>query len=238
MLNLQECRNAADVRALAKLTIRKAQRLRRPPTPVRIAINDQSPESFQVEVARPIVFVAAVAEQPYPTIASIIGLVGGAYGQTKLDIVSQRRDASIVLPRQIVCALAAKMTPHSLPAIGRFLGDRDHTTILHATQKIARMRAADPAFDEVMAGFEYQLGGVYPQKITRGGPWAANPGMNERLIELTTTTKMPFKRIAITICREFGVSVSADSCKGRMTTMGLKPGRRRKLGPQPMVQAA
>lgn len=52
------------------------------------------------------------------------------------DIISPRRDMASVLPRQISMYLAKKLTTRSLPEIGRRIGDRDHTTVLHAVRKI------------------------------------------------------------------------------------------------------
>lgn len=58
-------------------------------------------------------------------------------------MLSQRRQASIVLPRQVAMYLAKEMTPATLPSIGRKFGDRDHTTIMHGVRKIARLCAED-----------------------------------------------------------------------------------------------
>lgn len=237
MLGLQECNTAAEVRALATRVLARQRRRNRPPLPVRIAINDETPKAFPVEVTRTIVF-RATDEQPYPTMASIIGLIRDAYGKTKMDILSKRRDPDIVLPRQIICALAARLTPSTLPAIGRMLGGRDHTTVLHSLKKIERMRAADPAFEQLMAGYEEQLGGASIEKKPRCSLWGVNPALDARLIELATTTQMPLPRIATTLGREFGVTVSGDACYSRLYTIGIKTGKRCKLGPQPLVQAA
>lgn len=54
------------------------------------------------------------------------------------DIVSPRREASIVEPRQIIAYLCREHTTKSFPEIGKFLGHRDHTTILHAYRKIKK----------------------------------------------------------------------------------------------------
>jgi hypothetical protein len=237
MLGLQECKTAAEVRALATQVLARQRRRNRPAPPRRIAINDETPEAFPVEVTRTIVF-QATAEQPYPTMNSIIGLICDVYGKTKLDIVSQRREAHIVLPRQIICALAVKLTPNSLPAIGRLLGGRDQTTLLHAMQKIERMRAADSAFEDQMAGFELQLGGASIKKKPRCSVWGVNPALDARLLELATQTQMPHPRIATTLNREFGVNVSGDSCYSRLYTLGIRLGKRCKLGPAPLVKAA
>jgi chromosomal replication initiator protein len=54
------------------------------------------------------------------------------------DILSARRTASVVRPRQIAMYLAKVLTPRSLPDIGRLFG-RDHTTVLHAVRKITNI---------------------------------------------------------------------------------------------------
>ena len=54
-----------------------------------------------------------------------------------LDISSQKRNKEVVYPRQIVMYLCQSMTGASLQEIGRYLGGRDHTTIIHGREKIA-----------------------------------------------------------------------------------------------------
>jgi hypothetical protein len=52
-----------------------------------------------------------------------------------IDLLSARRTAEIVEPRQISCVLCKLLTSRSLPDIGRRTGGRDHTTILHSIRK-------------------------------------------------------------------------------------------------------
>lgn len=59
------------------------------------------------------------------------------------DVLSKRRSRSVARPRQVAMALAKELTNHSLPEIGDAFGGRDHTTVLHATRKIAELREAD-----------------------------------------------------------------------------------------------
>jgi len=61
------------------------------------------------------------------------------------DIKSQRRDAKVVRPRQIAMYLSKVLTMKSLPDIGRRFGGRDHTTVLHAINKVAGLIETDPA---------------------------------------------------------------------------------------------
>jgi hypothetical protein len=60
-----------------------------------------------------------------------------------LDLISARRTACLVRPRQIAMFLARHLTPNSLPVIGRQFGGRDHTTVLHAVRKIEWLRTRD-----------------------------------------------------------------------------------------------
>lgn len=76
-----------------------------------------------------------------PSVSDILKAVCQHYRVKYIDIVSARRTATIVRPRQVVAYLAREHTTLSLPAIGRRLGGRDHTTILHAHTKIAGLLA-------------------------------------------------------------------------------------------------
>ena len=67
----------------------------------------------------------------------IIEVVADHYNLTPLDITSQRRNKEVVYPRQIVMYLCRNMTNAGLQNIGKALGGRDHTTILHGIEKIS-----------------------------------------------------------------------------------------------------
>ena len=54
-----------------------------------------------------------------------------------------RRHRSILYPRQIAMFLCRRLTEASLPEIGRVFGGRDHTTVLHAVEKIELEIAQD-----------------------------------------------------------------------------------------------
>ncbi len=62
---------------------------------------------------------------------------------TVTDLHSRRRNRSIVIPRQVCMYLARRLTNASLGEIGLYFGGRDHTTVLHAVQKIEGLRDAD-----------------------------------------------------------------------------------------------
>ncbi len=80
----------------------------------------------------------------------ILRIVAKHYNVTRADILSQRRTANVVKPRQIAMYLAKTLTLRSLPEIGRRFGGRDHTTVLHAVRKIEGLVGSDRAMaDEV-----------------------------------------------------------------------------------------
>jgi chromosomal replication initiator protein len=59
------------------------------------------------------------------------------------DLLSKRRSRSIARPRQVAMALAKELTRHSLPEIGDAFGGRDHTTVIHAVNRIKELRASE-----------------------------------------------------------------------------------------------
>ena len=65
---------------------------------------------------------------------------------TMADLKSNRRSMKVVLPRQIGMYLCKELTNKSYPDIGRRFGGRDHTTVLHAVKKIARMVRENEVF--------------------------------------------------------------------------------------------
>lgn len=69
--------------------------------------------------------------------------VGKFYGVSVKEIKSTKRNQNIVLARQVAIFLSREMTDNSLPKIGKEFGGRDHSTILHAYNKIKNMLKTD-----------------------------------------------------------------------------------------------
>jgi chromosomal replication initiator protein len=76
-------------------------------------------------------------------IDDILKIVGRHYNVARADLLSPRRARSVVVPRQVGMYLAKKLTPRSLPEIGRRFGGRDHSTVLHAVRKIEELIKTD-----------------------------------------------------------------------------------------------
>jgi chromosomal replication initiator protein len=76
-------------------------------------------------------------------IEDIQRIVAKHYNVTRADMLSARRTANVVKPRQVAMYLAKQLTLRSLPEIGRRFGGRDHTTVLHAVRKIDTLLPSD-----------------------------------------------------------------------------------------------
>ena len=81
-------------------------------------------------------------------IEDIQKLVASHYSVTRADILSSRRTATVVKPRQVAMYLSKTLTLRSLPEIGRRFGGRDHTTVLHAVRKIEGLCSANTSLRE------------------------------------------------------------------------------------------
>lgn len=81
-------------------------------------------------------------------IEDIQRLVSNHFNISKADLVSQRRTRAIVRPRQIAMYLCKIMTPRSFPEIGKRFGGRDHTTVIHAVNKVEELMSQDRVFSD------------------------------------------------------------------------------------------
>jgi chromosomal replication initiator protein len=84
-------------------------------------------------------------------------VVARQYNVSRSDLLSSRRTANVVRPRQVAMYLAKTLTLRSLPEIGRRFGGRDHTTVLHAVRKIEGLVGNDMALAEEIEILKRQL---------------------------------------------------------------------------------
>ena len=88
------------------------------------------------------------AEPKRVRIEDIQRIVARQYNVSRADLLSSRRTANVVRPRQVAMYLAKVLTLRSLPEIGRRFGGRDHTTVLHAVRKIETLAGSDTTLAE------------------------------------------------------------------------------------------
>jgi len=171
---LHECRTAEEVREHYKAVRARTNLWKAPPppvdcvdsvradiakevttSPVAVAITEEDQET-QVTIHRQEPEPKTVVV--HPSIARVADTVAARFGKTRAEIVSHRRTADIMRPRQITMYLARTLTLRSLPEIGYYLGDRDHSTIIHGVRKIEKQRAEDPELDALLVELSAILG--------------------------------------------------------------------------------
>ena len=74
--------------------------------------------------------------------------VASYYKIDQNDIIGRKRTKNIVVPRQIAMYLSRELTDNSLPQIGKEFGGKDHTTVLHAIDKIEKKLTTDPTLKD------------------------------------------------------------------------------------------
>ncbi len=78
------------------------------------------------------------------TATDVIDAVATHFGVSHQDLTGRSRRREISLPRQVAMYLMREETGTSLVDIGRTLGGRDHTTILHGIEKVQHDLGSDP----------------------------------------------------------------------------------------------
>jgi hypothetical protein len=91
------------------------------------------------------------------TIENIQNIVSRHYHVRRRDLVSSRRTADVVHPRQVAMYLVRMLTLRSLPEIGRMFGKRDHSTVLHAVRKVTDDMISDRVLAATIAEFVRQI---------------------------------------------------------------------------------
>lgn len=91
------------------------------------------------------------------TIKAIQTAVGEYYHVRLEDFKAKKRTKSIAYPRQIAMYLSRELTDASLPKIGDEFGGRDHTTVIHAHEKITQLIKNDSNLRNDIAEIEKQL---------------------------------------------------------------------------------
>lgn len=78
----------------------------------------------------------------------VIKVISQFYNLKEKDIISSSRKREIVKPRQVAMYVLRKDLNYSFPFIGKKLGGKDHTTVIHSCEKISREAKADESFKE------------------------------------------------------------------------------------------
>src|SRR5712691_6222600 len=114
-----------------------------------LAHNKLTGQTITIEMAeRAVRDLVRQTELKRVKIEDIQRTVARRYNISRADLLSSRRTANVVRPRQIAMYLSKALTLRSLPEIGRRFGGRDHTTVLHAVRKVETLMVNDARLAE------------------------------------------------------------------------------------------
>ncbi len=120
--------------------------------------------ALTVDDAKDILKDALTSESSSPVrMETIQRIVAFKYSVEVRDLKGHQRTAAIAMPRQVAMYLACVMTDLSLKEIGRSFGGKDHTTVLHAREKIRKLVDADPFFLPLINKLEADIRAVENQ---------------------------------------------------------------------------
>jgi chromosomal replication initiator protein len=108
-------------------------------------------EPLTVERATQVLADLMTQDQPRPiTPQLILDETGELFGFTTDEIISKHRQRPLVTARQIAMYVMRELTDLSYPNIARVFGGRDHTTVIHAVEKIGALMSKDrQIYDQV-----------------------------------------------------------------------------------------
>jgi chromosomal replication initiator protein len=84
------------------------------------------------------------------TIEHIQKIVSDYFGLTYKDLRGKRRTKAVAFPRQVAMYIARELTEYSTTEVGAEFGGRDHTTVMHACQKIEDRMKIDPTLEPIL----------------------------------------------------------------------------------------
>jgi chromosomal replication initiator protein len=109
-----------------------------------VAFSSLTGRALSVELAEDVLKdVFPQGEAAEVSIRRIQELVSERFQLSMDELCGDKRSQNIVYPRQVAMYLSRELTDSSLPKIGKEFGGRDHTTVIHATSKIARLIRED-----------------------------------------------------------------------------------------------
>lgn len=114
--------------------------------PITTDLAAQALQNYNTQVTRPELSIALIQEK-----------VAAHFHVTVDDLKGRKRVKTIVVPRQIAMYLSRTMTDASLPRIGNEFGGKDHTTVIHAYDKIDAALKEDASLRQTVADIKAAL---------------------------------------------------------------------------------
>ncbi len=138
---------------------------------------DSSVRALEGALIRVIAYASLKGEEPSPALvrhvlrrlgedagrdacglSEIIDASAQEFGVQPDSLLARDRRPTVATARQVAMYLARELTEHSLPEIGRGIGGRNHTTVLHAVNRISAAMHSDPAVRKAVDNLHRRLG--------------------------------------------------------------------------------
>jgi chromosomal replication initiator protein len=91
-------------------------------------------------------------------LSEIVDAAAQEFGVARESLLARDRRPAVAEARQVAMYLARELTEHSLPEIGRGIGDRNHTTVLHAVNRIGAAVRTDAGLRKAVNNLRRRLG--------------------------------------------------------------------------------
>lgn len=122
-----------------------------------VAVSDLHDREISLDLAKRNLREVIQLYEPEVQVSDILNIVAEHFNVKLSELQSKKRSQSVVRPRQVSMYLAKKLTKHSLQEIGGFFGGKDHTTVIHAIEKIKDARSQKKDFHELLVELEHKI---------------------------------------------------------------------------------
>lgn len=114
-------------------------------------------QPVSLELAKKVLFRAQEHDTQGTNFNHVIKCLSKHYPYTLDDLCSKKRNKNLSFARQVAMFLMKKMTDKSLREIGTFLGGRDHSTVMHALDKVEHYKKENPTFADQLNKIEREI---------------------------------------------------------------------------------
>jgi chromosomal replication initiator protein len=123
-----------------------------------IAYSSLTKQEITIELAEEVLKDIISSQQSIRLTIPLIQETAADYFQlTVEEFKSKRRTQNIALPRQVAMYLARELTDSSLPKIGEEFGGRDHSTVIHACDRVKELMGTDPKVNQAIKDLTHKL---------------------------------------------------------------------------------
>jgi chromosomal replication initiator protein len=114
-------------------------------------------QKISLEMAKKVLLTINDAKKENVLLDTIVKIVSRSYDVSVNDIRSKKRHQDVAAVRQIAFYMMKKMSGCSLQVIGSYVGGRDHSTVIHAVNKIESLRVSDRALAQKLNLLEQEI---------------------------------------------------------------------------------